>query len=92
MSGADRRLNPVFSAQYAAIREAPIAARQEQQLSQRILAARLGRSHSHVARIECGQRRIDVLELYLIARCLGVEPTLLFDALARRLDGMEQRS
>lgn len=81
-----RRPNPVFGDEYAEIRSVLVAARLEAGLTQRTLAAHLGKSPSHVARIEAGQRRVDSLELYLFAKCLGLEPTELFARLATKLD------
>ena len=43
-------------------------------LSQVLLAERLRCHQSLVARIESGQRRIDVVELIIIARAIGVGP------------------
>jgi transcriptional regulator with XRE-family HTH domain len=54
------------------------AARQAAQLSQRDLALRLKRPHSYVARIETGQRRVDVSELCEIADALGIAPLDMF--------------
>ena len=59
MTFSSRRPNPVFSDEYAAIREVWIAARRRSGLSQRDLAARLGKCSSHIGRIEAGQRRVD---------------------------------
>ncbi|WP_332767676.1 helix-turn-helix domain-containing protein [Phenylobacterium sp.] len=80
-----RRPNPVFSADYEPFREILIQARQSAGVSQRTLAARIGRSGSHVSMIEQGQRRIDILEFYLIVRSLGQNPTELFQRAAQRV-------
>lgn len=53
-------------------------------LTQRGLAERLKRPHSYVAKIEGGERRIDVLEFAELARALRVDPLkLLGDVLSR---------
>lgn len=70
---AFRRPNPVFSDDYRALREALIAARRRARITQRELAARIGKCGSHVCMIERGQRRIDVVEFYLMTRVLGVD-------------------
>ena len=70
-----RQPNPVFSAEYRAMIEVIVEARRAAGLPQRALAERLGKAHSHVSMIERGQRRLDSLELYRIARCLGIRPT-----------------
>ncbi len=62
-------------------------ARREAGLSQRCLARLLGKANSHVSMIESGRRRIDALELYLVARIIGVDPAALFSCVASRLDG-----
>lgn len=77
-----RRPNPVFSDEYRALAEVVIQARQEAGLSQRELAARLGKAASHVSMIERGQRRIDSLELLLIAEACGVSPAALFQRIS----------
>lgn len=76
-----RRPNPVFSDEYEIVREVLIGARHDAGLSQRALAARLGKTGSHVAMIERGQRRVDLLEFCRIADSLGVSA----DALVQRI-------
>lgn len=44
-------------------------------LSQQELARRLKRSQSFIAKLEVGERRVDVVEFIEIARALGKEPT-----------------
>lgn len=81
-----RRPNPVFSDEYGVIRSAVIQARRAAGLSQSELAARLGKAKSHVAMIERGQRRIDTLELYIMAQAFGLHPPTFFALLAERLE------
>lgn len=87
-----RRPNPVFSDEYRAMVQVLIAARRRAGLSQRTLADRLSKSPSHVARIEAGDRRVDLLEAFRIAEALGVHPEPFFAELARvvRLAGDRQ--
>jgi transcriptional regulator with XRE-family HTH domain len=84
-----RRANPVFSDEYRVLRDVVREARFAARLSQRDLAAGLGKHPSHIAMIECGQRRIDALELYRMAKVLGVAPVHLFEAIATRLEEFE---
>ncbi len=86
-----RRGNPVFTPEYRAMVSVLVGHRKAAGLSQRQLAARLGRAASHVGLIEAGQRRIDTLELLRIARCLGVEPARLFEAMVHSVADLEQR-
>lgn len=60
---------------HAALTQALIAARKDSGLTQQELAEQLGRSQSFVAKIELGERRVEVVELVEIARILGV-PTV----------------
>jgi transcriptional regulator with XRE-family HTH domain len=52
--------------------------RNEAGLTQRDLALRLKRPHSYVAKIEGGERRIDVIEFIELARALRTDPIKLF--------------
>ena len=83
-----RRPNPVFSDEYRVLRETVVEARRKAGFSQAELAARLGKAKSHVAMIERGQRRIDSLELYRMAKCLSLEPRTLFGRIADGLDSL----
>lgn len=84
-----RRPNPVFSEAYRALLGAVVECRKEAGLSQRDLAAQLGKCASHVGMIERGQRRIDTLELYRTAKVFQVRPEDLFARIARRIDALE---
>lgn len=66
-----------------ALTDALVAARKSIDLSQTELAARLRCHQSLVARIESGQRRIDVTELIILARALEVEAVELLDIVQR---------
>jgi transcriptional regulator with XRE-family HTH domain len=45
----------------------------------------LGRERTVISQIETGQRRVDVLEFYAIARALEVSPEELFADLVKKL-------
>jgi transcriptional regulator with XRE-family HTH domain len=51
-----------------------VALRQAAQMTQRDLATALGREHGMVARIELGERRVDLVEAYEIFLALGAKP------------------
>lgn len=84
----NRRPNPVFSDEYRALVGVIVEARSEAGLSQRGLAAKLGKSASHISMIEAGQRRVDALELHRLANCLGLEPAVLARRISNRLDAL----
>jgi len=58
-----------------------VEARQGTGLSQREFAKKLKRSNNFVWRIEAGERQVNVLEFFEIAKAAGTQP----DALVRRV-------
>ena len=58
----------------SALCAALVEARKGAKLSQQELARRLRRSQSFIAKIEVGERRLDVLEFIEIARALNRDP------------------
>jgi transcriptional regulator with XRE-family HTH domain len=48
--------------------------REKAKLTQAELAKKLGRYQSFVARVESGQRRIDIIELLDLAEAIGFDP------------------
>lgn len=63
----------IRSSGHEALRDALIAARKNAALTQAELADRLRCHQSFVARVESGERRIDVIELIVLARALEVD-------------------
>lgn len=61
----------IRSSGHEALRDALIAARKRAGLTQAELADRLMCHQSFVARVESGERRIDVIELIVLARAMG---------------------
>jgi transcriptional regulator with XRE-family HTH domain len=64
----------VHTAEYAALRTELRAAREGAALSQRRLAARLKVPHSWVAKVENGERRIDLVEFCWFVSACGSDP------------------
>src|SRR5688572_27833710 len=62
-------------------------AREEAELSQGDLAARLGVFQSVLSKIEAGEREVTALELWAICRALGVPPADFMRRLEEALDG-----
>jgi transcriptional regulator with XRE-family HTH domain len=67
----------VFGGAHRHLVQALVAARQRSGLTQRELAAKLGKDQSFVSIIEGGQRRVDVIEFFAIARALNANPVQL---------------
>lgn len=59
------------------------ATRREAKLTQQDLAANLGWHRSTIAKIESGERRVDVDEFITIAQALKLEPKNLLDRVLR---------
>ena len=68
----------LHSADYTRFLALLTQARKDAGLVQQELADRLGRPQSFVAKVEGGERRIDVIEFVAIARALGRDPARLF--------------
>ena len=71
--------NTIRSKGQEALCQALVDARKNAGLGQDDLADRLKCHQSLVARIESGERRIDVVELVVLARAIGLDP---FEVLA----------
>ena len=59
------------------------AIRRRANVTQQELAARLDKPQSFVSEYERGQRRVDVVELLVISRVLGVDPLDLFGEIVK---------
>lgn len=70
---------------YATLLVGLVAARKRVGVTQEALAAALDKPQNFISNVERGQRRIDVLEFYAIARALDVDPTALFKSVTRGL-------
>jgi transcriptional regulator with XRE-family HTH domain len=66
------------SPDYARLIETLVAVRHAAGVRQQVLAKKLGRHQSFIAKYEGGERRIDVVEFIAIARALGADPVKLF--------------
>lgn len=64
----------IHSEAYRALIERLIKARTSAGLSQQIVADRLGKPQSYVAKIEGFERRLDVIELLMLAKAVGFNP------------------
>jgi transcriptional regulator with XRE-family HTH domain len=83
----------IFKPEYAPITSWVIGLRKKAGLSQRTLASRLGRERSFVARVETGQRRLDLLEIIWLCDACGatVEEEILHVLRALRAASVKRR-
>jgi transcriptional regulator with XRE-family HTH domain len=85
MSNRARKLpTSVHSPAQQAFRELMIEARTRSGMTQQVLAGRLGKPQSFVAKYEGGERRLDVTEFIGIVRVLGADPIKLLRELMKR--------
>src|SRR5438132_1697916 len=83
----------VHTGEYGRLRERLVAMRRGAGLSQRELGKRLGVPHSWVAKVESGERRIDVIELGWFCRGCGVDAReVLKDVLNGAVAGSSRKS
>jgi transcriptional regulator with XRE-family HTH domain len=71
-------LKSLRSREHRRLRTILIEARKNAGLTQRDLGARLKQTHTILAKVESGERRLDVVEFIYLARALGVDPKGLF--------------
>ncbi|MGJ8561551.1 MAG: helix-turn-helix domain-containing protein [Litorimonas sp.] len=76
----------IRSSGHEALRDALIAARKSASLTQAELADKLKCHQSFVARVESGERRIDVIELIVLARAMEVSASDLLAAAERETE------
>jgi transcriptional regulator with XRE-family HTH domain len=67
------------------------AARQRAGMTQQELARKLKKPQSFVSNYEAGQRRVDLLELTLIADALGEDPKALYAEIANHWSRRKRR-
>jgi hypothetical protein len=70
---------------YAKVGKYLASVRETAGMSQEQLAKKMGRVQSFVAKIETGNRRLDVVEFAELAKALGVSPQRLLDGILRQL-------
>lgn len=68
----------VYSEEYQRVITALKKARKERGITQAQLAEALGRPQSFIAKIESGERRLDVVEFVHLARLVGLDPKEVF--------------
>ncbi|VDC28603.1 helix-turn-helix domain-containing protein [Pseudogemmobacter humi] len=72
---------------HRALMQVLIETRKEAGITQQELADRLNRPQSYVAKVETGERRLDVIEFIEWAEGIGASPALLMDRVAKAVPG-----
>ena len=75
----------IYSEAQNAVARILTAARHDAGMKQADLAKAIGKHQSYISDIERGQRRVDVLELYVIARALNLSPVDLYGTITEAL-------
>jgi len=73
----------IYSEAQNAVARAFTEARKDAQMKQTELADAIGKHQSFISDVERGQRRIDIVEAFVIAKALGYEPTDFYQKLIR---------
>jgi transcriptional regulator with XRE-family HTH domain len=74
------RMTPHDQALYDRFLQKLISAREEAELTQREVSARLGRAHSFLSKCETGERSIEVFELIQLAQIYEKPPQYFLDS------------
>jgi transcriptional regulator with XRE-family HTH domain len=80
-----------YSPEYKALRSELRVRRENAGLSQRQLAARLKVPHSWVAKIESGERRIDLVEFAWFISACGIDPISVCERLMEDFAGKRRK-
>jgi transcriptional regulator with XRE-family HTH domain len=81
----------IHTTEYAHLRAALRQARENAGFSQRDLASRLKVPHSWVAKVENGERRLDLVEFCWFMSACGVEPAAEFEKLSQFLANLRTK-
>jgi transcriptional regulator with XRE-family HTH domain len=74
----------IYTERHQRLRELLVARRKAAGLTQTVVAKRLGKPPSFVAKYEGGDRRLDMLEFLDVAAAIGFEPCALIRSLLRK--------
>ncbi|MDT0639859.1 helix-turn-helix transcriptional regulator [Citrobacter werkmanii] len=76
-------MSSIYSDEYQLVIKMLRSARIEQGITQTQLAESLGKPQSFVAKVENGERRLDVIEFSTIARLLSLDPAEILNIVMR---------
>ena len=83
--------NSLHTPEYAALVRVLIDAREQSGLTQQDVADRLGKPQSYIAKLEGGERRLDVVEFVALVKAMKAEPSVLFGRLLSALDATRDK-
>ncbi len=75
---------PIYTKRYERLCELLTEVRTDADLTQKYVADRLGKPQSYIAKIEGGERRLDVVEYLELCETIGVSPAAIIAALKGR--------
>ncbi len=75
----------VFTGAHQYLVETLVSAREKSGLTQAMLAKAVGKDQSFISNIENSQRRVDVLEFYVLAQAMGADPVKLYAEIVKKL-------
>ena len=76
-------MSSIYSDEYQLVIKSLRSARIDQGITQTQLAESLGKPQSFVAKVENGERRLDVIEFATIARLLSLDPAVILNAIMK---------
>lgn len=77
-------MSSIYSEEYQCVIETLREARIQQGITQQKLAQALGRPQSFIAKVENGERRLDVVEFTFIAHLLSVDPAIVINKIIHK--------
>ncbi|EEJ0026024.1 MULTISPECIES: helix-turn-helix domain-containing protein [Klebsiella] len=81
-------MTSVYSDDYQSVISALKQARVRQNITQTAIATALGRPQSFIAKVENGERRLDVVEFIRLAQLLGMDWQNELQSIARKYDSL----
>jgi transcriptional regulator with XRE-family HTH domain len=79
----------IYTRQSEQLRRVIVTMRTKARFTQRQLADKLGREHSFVARLELGERRLDIVEFFWICKACRVNAETAACQLMRKLQELQ---
>ncbi|WP_312950470.1 helix-turn-helix transcriptional regulator [Superficieibacter sp.] len=72
-------MSSIYSDEYQLVIKILRNARRERGLTQAAVASQLGKKQSFVAKVEGGERRLDIVEFVHICRLLAIDPCVILN-------------